>query len=88
MLCGLPAKILVAYFNTALYFMANLRRTPGAFFTFVIFSFFATLTMSSVFRTIAAVCRLAEALAAASFILMFNHLYEFRDPDWVYGALV
>ena len=62
--------------------MANLRRTPGAFFTFVVFSFFATLTMSSVFRTIAAVSRtLAEALApAALFILMLIIYTGFAIP--------
>ena len=35
-----------------LYFMTNLRRTPGAFFTFYLFSMVCTLTMSMIFRTV------------------------------------
>ena len=77
MICGLPSKILVALtFNLALYFMTNLRREPGAFFLFVLFSFFATLTMSSVFRTIAAVSRtLAQALAPAAIFILGLIIY-------------
>jgi ATP-binding cassette subfamily G (WHITE) protein 2 (PDR) len=83
MICGLPLKVLVAIsFNLTLYFMSDLRRDPGAFFTFVLFSFFATLTMSSIFRTIAAVSRtLAEAMApSAMFILMLIIYTGFAIP--------
>ncbi|KAK4702442.1 hypothetical protein P7C70_g3780, partial [Phenoliferia sp. Uapishka_3] len=72
MLCDMPSKILVAIsFNLAIYFMTNLRREPGPFFFFLLISFFTTLTMSSIFRTIAASSRtLQGALApAAVFIL-------------------
>ena len=40
MICDLPNKLLASmFFNLFLYFMTNLRQTPGAFFTFYLFSF-------------------------------------------------
>lgn len=58
MICDLPNKIGTALgFNFALYFMTNLRRTPGHFFVFLLFSFTCTLTMSMYFRFIAASSR-------------------------------
>ncbi|EGC47549.1 ABC transporter [Histoplasma capsulatum var. duboisii H88] len=54
----LPAKLCVAIaFNTVLYFIANLRRTPGHYFVFLLFSFSITLTMSNIFRFIASISR-------------------------------
>lgn len=56
--------------------MSNLRREPGPFFVFVLFSFFATLTMSSIFRTIAAGSRtLAQALAPAAIFILALIIY-------------
>lgn len=77
MICDLPAKISVAIsFNLTLYFMSNLRREPGAFFTFVLFSFVATLTMSGVFRSIAAGSRtLVQALAPAALFILALIIY-------------
>ncbi|KAF9003107.1 hypothetical protein BDZ89DRAFT_1050014 [Hymenopellis radicata] len=68
MICDLPAKILNAVgFNLVLYFMTNLRRTPSAFFTFLLFSFFCTLSMSMIFRTIGAMSRtISQAMAPAA----------------------
>jgi hypothetical protein len=58
MICDLPNKIGTAIgFNLTLYFMTNLRRTPGHFFVFLLFSFTCTLTMSMYFRCIAALSR-------------------------------
>lgn len=58
MICDMPNKILTAIgFNLTLYFMTNLRRTPGHFFVFLLFSFTCTLTMSMYFRCIAALSR-------------------------------
>lgn len=58
MICDLPNKIGTAVgFNLSLYFMTNLRRTPGHFFVFLLFSFACTLTMSMYFRCIAALSR-------------------------------
>lgn len=46
MIVDLPYKILNAIIvNTTVYFMANLRRSPGPFFFFLLVNFFATLTM-------------------------------------------
>ena len=77
MIVGMPAKILTAIsFNLTLYFMSNLRREPGPFFVFFLFSFMATLTMSSVFRTMAAASRtLAEALAPAAIFILALCIY-------------
>ncbi|KAJ6016384.1 hypothetical protein N7540_010975 [Penicillium herquei] len=58
MLTDMPYKMANSViFNVTLYFMTNLRRTPEAFFVFLIFSFVTTLTMSMLFRTIAASSR-------------------------------
>ena len=58
MICDLPNKLFTAIgFNLTLYFMTNLRRTPGHFFVFLLFSFTCTLTMSMYFRCIAALSR-------------------------------
>jgi len=47
--------------------MANLRREPSAFFTFLLFSFFTTLALSMVFRTVGASSRsLVQALCPSS----------------------
>nr|POE54264.1 zeb2-regulated abc transporter 1 [Quercus suber] len=68
MLCDLPKKLFTTMgFDLALYFMTNLRRTPGHFFVFLLFTFACTLTMSMYFRFIAAVSKtLAQAMAPAS----------------------
>ncbi|EPE32483.1 P-loop containing nucleoside triphosphate hydrolase [Glarea lozoyensis ATCC 20868] len=65
MICDLPNKLLTAIgFDLALYFMTNLRRTPGHFFVFLLFTFTCTLTMSMYFRCIAALSRtLVQAMA-------------------------
>lgn len=53
MICDLPTKIFSTIaFNIPLYFMTNLRRDAGAVFTFLLFAFVSTLTMSMMFRTI------------------------------------
>ncbi len=77
MICDLPAKILNAIgFNLVLYFMTNLRRTPSAFFTFLLFSFFCTLSMSMIFRTIGAMSRtISQAMAPAALIILALVIY-------------
>ncbi|RMZ88596.1 hypothetical protein DV736_g4173, partial [Chaetothyriales sp. CBS 134916] len=77
MLTDMPYKILNAIiFNLTLYFMTNLRRTPGAFFFFLLFSFTLTLTMSMLFRTIASVSRsLSQALAPAAILILAIVIY-------------
>jgi pleiotropic drug resistance (PDR) family protein len=77
MLCDMPYKLLNAVtFNVTLYFMTNLRRTPGAFFTFLLFSIVTTLTMSMIFRTIAAFSRtLSQALVPAAILILGLVIY-------------
>jgi ATP-binding cassette, subfamily G (WHITE), member 2, PDR len=77
MLVELPAKIVLAIcFNLILYFMTNLRRTPGHFFVFFLFSFTTTLTMSNLFRFIGAISRtLAQALVPTSIFMLALMIY-------------
>ncbi|KAJ6440945.1 ABC transporter CDR4 [Purpureocillium lavendulum] len=73
----MPYKITNAIFmNTILYFMCNLRREPGPFFFFLLFSFTTTLTMSMFFRLIGSTTKsIAQALAPASIMLLGLVLY-------------
>lgn len=63
-------------FDLALYFMTNLRRTPGHFFVFLLFTFTCTLTMSMYFRCIAALSRtLAQVNLSVRLLGVYtNHL--------------
>lgn len=72
MLTDIPYKVANAIiFNITLYFMVNLRREPGPFFFFVLISFFTTLAMSMLFRTIASVSRtLSQAMAPAAVLIL------------------
>lgn len=83
MICDLPAKCVTALtFNLILYFLTNLRREPGPFFIFVLFSFVTTLIMSNIFRCIAAFSRtLHQAMPfAAIFILALIVYTGFTIP--------
>lgn len=77
MLCDMPYKLLnMVTFNVTLYFMTHLRRTPGAFFTFLVFSLVTTLTMSMIFRTIASSSRtLSQALVPAAILILGLVIY-------------
>lgn len=73
MLCDLPSKFFLTLgFNTPFYFLANLRRTPSAFFTFYLFAFASLITGSMLFRAIGAMSRTLTASIApgAVFVLM------------------
>ncbi|KAF2963335.1 hypothetical protein GQX73_g10240 [Xylaria multiplex] len=72
MLCDLPYKVAnTIVFNTSLYFLTNLRREPGAFFFFLLFSFLTVLAMSMIFRTIASSSRtLSQALVPAAILIL------------------
>lgn len=71
-LTDLPYKIGNAIaFNITLYFMTNLRRSPGPFFFFLLLSFFLTLTMSMLFRTIGSLSRtLSQAMVPAAVLIL------------------
>ena len=77
MLCDLPNKIgTTIMFDLALYFLTNLRRTPQAFFVFLLFTFMCTLTMSMYFRSIAALSRtLSQAMAPAAIFILALIIY-------------
>ncbi|KAL5338916.1 ABC-2 type transporter-domain-containing protein [Aspergillus crustosus] len=77
MIVDLPAKVLVSIvFNLILYFMTHLRRTPGHFFIFYLFSFTTTLTMSNIFRWIGAISRsMAQAMVPSSLFMLALVIY-------------
>lgn len=51
--------------------MSNLRREPGAFFFYLFVSFLTVLTMSGIFRTIAASSRtLSQAMVPAAVLIL------------------
>jgi ABC-type multidrug transport system permease subunit/ABC-type multidrug transport system ATPase subunit len=72
MICDTPYKLVNSItFNLPLYFLPNLRRSPGAWFTFWLFSLVTTYTMSMVFRTFAALSRsLSQALVPAALLIV------------------
>ncbi|KAL8860685.1 MAG: hypothetical protein Q9178_003038 [Gyalolechia marmorata] len=77
MLCDLPNKVLLtAGFNLPFYFMANMRRTPAAFFTFYFFAFISLLTGSMLYRTIGAMSRtLTASIAPGSVFILLLVIY-------------
>ncbi|KAH8727674.1 opaque-specific ABC transporter CDR3 [Phaeosphaeriaceae sp. PMI808] len=77
MIVDLPYKITNSLIvNSTLYFMANLRREPGAFFFFLLVAFTMTLSMSMFFRLFASMTKtIAQALAPSSIILLLLVLY-------------
>ncbi|KAF9764062.1 hypothetical protein IL306_002905 [Fusarium sp. DS 682] len=78
MATDLPYKIVNAILlNCTLYFMCNLRREPGPFFSFLLFSFSVTLCMSMMFRFIGSATKsISQALAPACIILLALVLYS------------
>ncbi|OBT59744.1 hypothetical protein VE04_00230 [Pseudogymnoascus sp. 24MN13] len=77
MICDMPNKIGSSiFFNITLYFMTNLKRTPGAFFTFILFGFSCVMAMSMFFRSIGSMARsLPEALGPAAVIILSLIIY-------------
>ncbi|KAH8703208.1 putative ABC transporter [Talaromyces proteolyticus] len=76
-LCDMPYKTINTFtFNIPIYFLTNLRREPGPFFFFVLFSYIVTLTMSMIFRTMASVSRtLSQALVPAAIFILGLVMY-------------
>ncbi|CZR68022.1 probable ABC transporter CDR4 [Phialocephala subalpina] len=72
MLIDMPYKTLNSIvFNLILYFMSNLRREAGAFLFFLLVSYLTVLTMSGIFRTIAASSRtLSQAMVPAAVLIL------------------
>ncbi|OJI79765.1 hypothetical protein ASPTUDRAFT_131877 [Aspergillus tubingensis CBS 134.48] len=77
MIVDLPSKAIVSVvFNLFLYFMSNLRRTPGHFFVFYLFSVTTTLTMSNIFRWTGAISRsMAQAMVPSSIFMLILVIY-------------
>ncbi|KAI2465836.1 ABC-2 type transporter-domain-containing protein [Annulohypoxylon bovei var. microspora] len=72
MLVDMPYKVVNSIvFNLCLYFMTNLRREPGAFFFFLLITFFTVMVMSMIFRTIASSSRtLSQAMVPAALLIL------------------
>ena len=71
-LCDVPYKLINSVtFNLPLYFISNLRREPGRYFFYWLFSIVTTFTMSNLFRTIASCSRtLSQALVPAAVLML------------------
>ena len=77
MICDLPNKLATSVmFHVTLYFMTNLRRSAGAFFTYFVFNVFIVLTMSMAFRTLGSLSRtLEQTMAPASIMVLLSIAY-------------
>ncbi|KAF4772135.1 hypothetical protein HAV15_005009 [Penicillium sp. str.  len=73
----LPSKIVLSVvFNLIFYFLPHLRRSPGHFFIFFLFSITTTLVMSNIFRFIGAISRsVAQAMPPASVFMLILVIY-------------
>ena len=72
-----PLKLVsVTLFCTELYFLAGLKREPGAYFTFVLFIYTTVLIMGSMFRLIAAINKHeATAISIAGVLILPMVIY-------------
>ncbi|GMF49935.1 unnamed protein product [[Candida] boidinii] len=73
----IPTKAVTSLaFNLPLYFLANLRRTPGAFFFYLLMGVTSTFVMSHLFRTIGACTKsLSQAMTPSSLVLLGLSMY-------------
>lgn len=73
----IPVKFLQAVvFNIVLYFLAQLRYTPGQFFLFFLTTYIATFVMAAIFRTTAAVTQTAsQAMTGAGILVLALVIY-------------
>ncbi|KKZ61668.1 hypothetical protein EMCG_03777 [[Emmonsia] crescens] len=73
----IPIKFIISsVFNLIIYFLGDLRREPGNFFIFFLFTFITTLTMSAIFRTLAAATKtISQALAFAGVMVLAIVIY-------------
>ncbi|TVY84470.1 ZEB2-regulated ABC transporter [Lachnellula suecica] len=84
----IPVKFAIATcFNIILYFLAGLRREPSQFFIFFLFNFVAILTMSQIYRSIAASTKtVSQALAIAGVVTLMIVIYTgFVITDFRYS---
>ncbi|CZR53514.1 probable ABC1 transport protein [Phialocephala subalpina] len=73
----IPVKFMIATcFNIILYFLSGLRREPSQFFIFFLFNFVAILTMSQIYRSLAAATKtVSQALALAGVVTLAIVIY-------------
>ena len=73
----IPIKFAVATcFNIIIYFLAGLRTEPSQFFIFFLFNYVSLLTMSAIFRSIAASTKtISQALAIAGVMVLAIVIY-------------
>lgn len=72
-----PIKFIsTTLFNLVIYFLANLKREPGAFFIFLLFTYTTGLLMTSLFRLVAATTNHeATAVSIAGILLLPMIIY-------------
>ncbi|EAS35179.3 ABC transporter [Coccidioides immitis RS] len=77
LVADIPIKFIIAtVFNIILYFLGGLRREPSQFFIFFLFTFMTMLTMSAIFRTLAAATKtVSQALAFAGVMILAIVIY-------------
>lgn len=73
----LPIKTLRALLASVIvYFMANLRREPGHFFIYVLFQVVSVITMSGIFRCLAAATKtVSQAMALSGIVIISVAVY-------------
>ncbi|KAJ5948639.1 hypothetical protein N7454_001946 [Penicillium verhagenii] len=73
----LPIKVLrAALASVIVYFMAHLRREPGHFFIYVLFQVVSVVTMSGIFRCLAAMTKtLSQAMALSGIVIISVAVY-------------
>jgi ATP-binding cassette subfamily G (WHITE) protein 2 (PDR) len=76
-ICDLPAKFAASIlFNLVLYFMAGLRQTPGAFFTYWVITFACQMAMSMFYRCDGSIHRTLEAsMVPVGVLIMLAIIY-------------
>jgi ABC-type multidrug transport system permease subunit len=72
-----PIKFIsTTLFNLVLYFLADLKREPGAFFIFLLFTYTSVLLMTALFRFVAAITKHeATAVSIAGVLLLALVIY-------------
>lgn len=80
-IAGIVADIPIKFanavvFNVVLYFLANLHRTPGAFFLYFLVTYISTFVMTAVFRTLAAITKtVSQAMMLAGVMILALVIY-------------
>ncbi|KAL1956581.1 hypothetical protein VTO42DRAFT_7052 [Malbranchea cinnamomea] len=76
-IADIPVKFVTAVaFNIVIYFLGGLRRAADAFFIFFLFTFITMLSMSAIFRTLAAATKaITQALALAGVMVLAIVIY-------------